>query len=108
MPIPDRVSSTRPLDNVVPADAPRFVREVTAQMMRGHGDELPVSALPHDGTYPSATTRYEKSNVSDRVPLWEPDLVITSYSIHYTKLYDDGMRADERTVPALDAQVGFP
>jgi pyruvate-ferredoxin/flavodoxin oxidoreductase len=44
--------------------------------MRGHGDDLPVSMLPVDGTYPSATAKWEKSNVSDEVPLWEPDLCI--------------------------------
>ena len=74
--LPARVTSKRPLAEVVPANAPLFVREVTAQMMRGHGDDLPVSAMPVDGTYPSATTRFEKSNVSDHVPLWEPDLCI--------------------------------
>lgn len=74
--IPDTASSTRPLDEMIPNEAPRFVREVTAQMMRGHGDDLPVSMLPVDGTYPSGTTRWEKSNVSDRVPAWEPDLCI--------------------------------
>ena len=71
----DRLSQ-RPLDDVVPATAPRFVREVTAEMMRGHGDDLPVSKLPFDGTYPSATTRWEKANVSDQIPIWEQDLCI--------------------------------
>jgi len=71
-----KATSTRPLDDVVPDHAPQFVREVTAQMMRGHGDDLPVSMLPVDGTYPSATTQFEKGNVSDRVPKWEPDLCI--------------------------------
>ena len=74
--VPKQVSNDRLLDDVVPADAPKFVREVTAQMMRGHGDELPVSKMPIDGTYPSATARFEKGNVSDSVPLWEPDLCI--------------------------------
>ncbi|MDH5455764.1 MAG: pyruvate:ferredoxin (flavodoxin) oxidoreductase, partial [Gammaproteobacteria bacterium] len=74
--VPAKATSERSLDDVVPASAPRFVREVTAQMMRGHGDDLPVSALPVDGTYPSATTMFEKGNVSDRVPQWEPDLCI--------------------------------
>ena len=64
------------MDAVVPDSAPDFVREVTAQMMRGHGDDLPVSKLPVDGTYPSGTTRWEKSNVSDEVPLWREDLCI--------------------------------
>ena len=65
-----------PMDQVVPKNAPDFVREVTAQMMRGHGDELPVSKLPVDGTYPSGTTQWEKSNVSDTVPVWREDLCI--------------------------------
>jgi len=74
--IPSAPSSTSPLDELVPPEAPRFVREVTATMMRGHGDDLPVSKLPFDGTYPSGTTRWEKSNVSDRVAAWEPALCI--------------------------------
>jgi len=65
-----------PLDEIVPPESPQFVREVTALMMRGHGDDLPVSKLPFDGTWPSGTTKWEKSNVSDRVPAWEPDLCI--------------------------------
>ncbi len=74
--IPTGRLSNRPLDELVPKEAPRFVREVTAAMMRGHGDDLPVSMLPADGTYPSGTTRWEKSNVSDRVPVWDKDLCI--------------------------------
>jgi pyruvate-ferredoxin/flavodoxin oxidoreductase len=60
----------------VPAKAPKFVQEVTAVMMADHGDQLPVSMMPVDGTYPSGTTQWEKRNVSDLVPLWEPDLCI--------------------------------
>jgi pyruvate-ferredoxin/flavodoxin oxidoreductase len=56
--------------------APEFVQEVTSVMMAGHGDELPVSKMPIDGTYPSGTTQWEKRNVSDLVPLWEPDTCI--------------------------------
>ncbi|MCX6315643.1 MAG: pyruvate:ferredoxin (flavodoxin) oxidoreductase [Bacteroidetes bacterium] len=56
--------------------APAFVKEVTALMMAGHGDELPVSKMTVDGTYPSGTTKWEKRNISDLVPVWEPDLCI--------------------------------
>lgn len=56
--------------------APDFVKNVTAVMMADHGDQLPVSMMPIDGTYPSGTTQWEKRNVSDLVPLWEPDLCI--------------------------------
>ncbi|MDH3429897.1 MAG: pyruvate:ferredoxin (flavodoxin) oxidoreductase [Gammaproteobacteria bacterium] len=74
--IPTDRRSERHLDPVVPERAPDFVREVTAEMMRGHGDDLPVSKMPVDGTYPSGTTQWEKSNVSDTVPVWEQDLCI--------------------------------
>jgi pyruvate-ferredoxin/flavodoxin oxidoreductase len=74
--IPASRRSEHDMEAVVPDHAPEFVREVTAQMMRGHGDELPVSKMPADGTYPSGTTRWEKSNVSDDVPLWREDLCI--------------------------------
>jgi pyruvate-ferredoxin/flavodoxin oxidoreductase len=74
--VPDEVVDGEPLVSRVTADAPVFVQEVTAAMMRGHGDDLPVSKLPVDGTYPSATSKWEKSNVSDEVPLWDPELCI--------------------------------
>ena len=61
----------------VPADAPEFVQRVTAEMMAGRGDELPVSALPVDGTYPDAARRaYEKRNIADEIPVWDPTLCI--------------------------------
>ena len=62
--------------SVVPEGAPDFVRDVTAVMMDGRGDELPVSAIPADGTYPSGTTKWEKRNIADQVPVWEPDICI--------------------------------
>jgi pyruvate-ferredoxin/flavodoxin oxidoreductase len=62
--------------SLVPADAPEFVRMVTAPMLAGRGDDLPVSALPADGTYPSGTSRYEKRNISDLVAVWDPELCI--------------------------------
>ncbi len=74
--VPGRPTSLREPRPVVPADAPEFVRTVTAAMMAGRGDELPVSALPPDGTYPSGTAAYEKRNISDLVALWDPDLCI--------------------------------
>ena len=60
----------------VPADAPEFVRTVTAAMLAGAGDSLPVSALPVDGSYPSGTTRYEKRSISDIVAEWDADACI--------------------------------
>ena len=74
--IPGKASSTIGIAEVVPARAPEFVREVTARMMKGEGDQLPVSMIPADGTYPSGTTKWEKRNIADVVPVWEPDLCI--------------------------------
>jgi pyruvate-ferredoxin/flavodoxin oxidoreductase len=74
--VPGRVTSARELPAVVPVSAPEFVRSVTAAMMAGRGDDLPVSALPADGTYPSGTAAYEKRNISELVAQWDPDLCI--------------------------------
>ena len=74
--IPDDVTSDHSQPPAVPGNAPDFVRNVTAMMMAGMGDALPVSAMPIDGTFPSGTTKWEKRNISQFVPVWEPDLCI--------------------------------
>jgi pyruvate-ferredoxin/flavodoxin oxidoreductase len=106
--VPGRVTSRRPMAAVVPAIAPRFVQEVTAVMLAGDGDELPVSKLPVDGTYPSGTARWEKRNIADFVPLWEPALCIQCgncsfvcpHSVIRAKFYHEALLAD--------APEGFP
>ncbi|HKI63575.1 MAG TPA: pyruvate:ferredoxin (flavodoxin) oxidoreductase, partial [Burkholderiales bacterium] len=93
---PKRGRRGRELPPAVPADAPEFVRSVTAPMLLGRGDALPVSLLPADGTYPSGTTRFEKRNVADEVPVWEPQLciqcgqcaVVCPHSVIRAKTYD--------------------
>lgn len=57
-------------------EMPEFVRHVTMEIMSGRGDLLPVSAFPVDGTYPVATAQWEKRNIAQDVPVWEPDLCI--------------------------------
>ncbi len=74
--IPDTITNVIELAAPVAETAPAFVRDVTAAMMVGRGDELPVSALPVDGTFPSGTAAFEKRNVSDTVPVWEQDICI--------------------------------
>lgn len=69
-------TNTSRLPDTVSALAPEFVQKVTATMMRGEGDNLPVSLMPIDGTYPSATTKWEKRNISDTVPVWDADTCI--------------------------------
>lgn len=61
---------------VVPAEAPDFVQKVTARLLAGEGDSIPVSLLPADGTYPSGTTRWEKRNIADDVAIWDPESCI--------------------------------
>jgi pyruvate-ferredoxin/flavodoxin oxidoreductase len=58
----------------VPQAAPDFVQRVTAQIMAGHGDRLPVSALPVDGTFPTDTAKWEKRSIAHAVPVWESDV----------------------------------
>ncbi len=74
--VPSAVISDAERIPPVPADAPEFVRTVTAAMLAGAGDSLPVSALPVDGSYPSGTTRYEKRSISDIVAEWDPEACI--------------------------------
>ncbi len=65
---------TKEITPAVSANAPEFVQNVLAKIIAGEGDELPVSAFPADGTYPAATTKYEKRNIAEQVPVWDPSL----------------------------------
>jgi len=66
----------RPRPPTVPESAPDFVKRVTALILAGHGDKLPVSAFPVDGTWMTGTTKYEKRGIALDVPAWEPSLCI--------------------------------
>ena len=74
--VPGAASSGFDRRPAVPEAAPEFVRRVTSLMLVGEGDALPVSALPCDGTYPTATTQWEKRNIATHVPVWDPDVCI--------------------------------
>ena len=73
---PDKVTSKIHMRPPVPEDAPEFVKKVTGEIIAGRGDKLPTSLLPDDGTYPVGTTKYEKRNIADEIPVWEPDFCI--------------------------------
>ena len=60
----------------VPAEAPDFVKTVTAKMMEGHGEDIPVSQFPNDGRWPTATTQWEKRNIAVQVSQWDPEACI--------------------------------
>ena len=74
--LPTAVTSRRPMAHLVPDDAPDFVRQVTAVLLAGDGDRLPVSAFPPDGTFPSGTAKYEKRAIAEEIPIWDPDICI--------------------------------
>ncbi len=69
-------ASGGPMPPVVPEEAPDFVQRITALMLAGRGDDLPVSAFPEDGTWPVGTARWEKRNIAGEIPIWEPELCI--------------------------------
>ena len=68
------VSSKTKMPPLVAEHAPDFVHDVTARIISGHGDDLPVSAIPDDGTWPLGTAAYEKRKLALELPRWEPDL----------------------------------
>ena len=72
--IPAGAAADSPTDRRPPvsADAPEFVRKVTSLILAGQGDDLPVSAMPADGTWPTATARYEKRDIAAEIPVWDP------------------------------------
>ncbi len=74
--IPATATSTLHRLPPVPAAAPDFVQRVTAAILAGHGDDLPVSAFPVDGTFPVGTTQWEKRNLALELPLWDPSICI--------------------------------
>jgi len=74
--VPDKVTSKLTVHPPVSAQAPVFVREVLGEIIAGRGDDLPVSAFPVDGTFPSATARWERRNIALEIPVWEPEVCI--------------------------------
>lgn len=74
--VPETVTSTLELSAVVSNKAPEFVQDVTASIIAGQGDMIPVSKMPIDGTYPTATAKWEKRNIAQDVPVWDPEVCI--------------------------------
>ncbi len=96
----------------VPGNAPAFVKDVTGEIIAGRGHLLPVSKLPNDGTYPVGTTKYEKRNIAEMIPVWDPEVCIqcgdcSAVCPHATirmKAYDEKYLADApETFKSIDA-----
>ncbi len=73
---PAKTAGSIHMKSPVPAEAPAFVKSVTAEIIAGRGEKLAVSMLPDDGTWPSATTQWEKRNIAEETPVWDPETCI--------------------------------
>jgi pyruvate-ferredoxin/flavodoxin oxidoreductase len=74
--VPSKADNSFDIKSPVPASAPVFVKEVEGVILQGRGDDLPVSKIPIDGTFPTATTQYEKRNIAFDIPEWDAALCI--------------------------------
>jgi pyruvate-ferredoxin/flavodoxin oxidoreductase len=82
--------------------APTFVRSVLGQIIAGTGDDLPVSALPPDGTFPTGTAKWEKRNIAQEIPVWDEELciqcgkcvLVCPHAVIRAKVYDSGLLAN--------------
>lgn len=110
--VPEKVTGTFDLRPPVAAGAPAFVQNVTAEIIAGRGDLLPVSAMPVDGTYPSGTAKWEKRNIALEIPVWDESICIQCgkcvfvcpHAVIRAKVYDskhlEGAPAAFKHVPA--------
>ncbi|MDR7522504.1 MAG: pyruvate:ferredoxin (flavodoxin) oxidoreductase [Armatimonadota bacterium] len=115
--IPERVTAEVPRRPLVPESAPDFVRRVTAVLMAGGGDLLPVSAFSPDGTWPVGTTRWEKRNIAHEIPVWDPAICIQCnkcvfvcpHAVIRAKIYEpqhlDGAPPTFKSVPYRSQEI---
>ncbi len=95
--VPEKVTSKIQLQPAVSGNAPEFVQKVTACMIAGKGDDLPVSKMPDDGTYPVGTAQWEKRNIALEVPVWDESIciqcnkcvVVCPHATIRAKVYDE-------------------
>ncbi|HEY6184730.1 MAG TPA: pyruvate:ferredoxin (flavodoxin) oxidoreductase, partial [Terriglobales bacterium] len=100
--VPSEVTSKISMLAPFSAQAPKYEREVLGAIYAGHGDELPVSAFPCDGTFPTATAKWEKRNLALEIPVWDTKTciqcgkcaMVCPHSVIRIKVYDSGALAD--------------
>jgi len=111
---PEKVTSKLHMKPPVPDDAPEFVKKVTGEIIAGRGDKIPASLLPDDGTYPSGTTKYEKRNIADEIPVWESELciqcgecsLVCPHAAIRVKFYDPKyLESAPETFKSIDAKI---
>jgi pyruvate-ferredoxin/flavodoxin oxidoreductase len=100
--VPAEVSSAIHVQAGLPDTAPTFVHDVLGMMVAKEGDTLPVSALPCDGTYPTGTSKWEKRNIAEFIPVWDPDVcvqcgkcvMVCPHAVIRGKAYDEAVLAN--------------
>ncbi len=100
--MPNQVTSKIQLQPPVSGNAPDFVKEVTAKIIAGEGDDIPVSKFPVDGTFPLSTTKWEKRNIALEVPVWDPEVciqcnkcvMVCPHATIRAKVYDEKLLKD--------------
>jgi len=115
--VPAEVTSEITRPDIVSSKAPQYVREVVSKMIEQRGDELPVSAMPADGTFEVGTAKWEKRNISQEIPVWEDDLCIQCgkcvficpHAVIRTKIYDpkclEGAPSTFKSTQARDREL---
>jgi len=100
--VPDRVTTGFDILPPVSPGASDFVRNVLGEIVAGRGDDLPVSALPPDGTFPTGTARWEKRNIAQEIPVWDEQLciqcgkcvLVCPHGVIRAKIYDSSLLAN--------------
>ncbi|HUF00556.1 MAG TPA: pyruvate:ferredoxin (flavodoxin) oxidoreductase [Anaerolineales bacterium] len=100
--VPAAITSTVTRRQSVPNEAPEFVRNVLGEIIGSNGDNIPVSAFPVDGTFPTGTTQWEKRNIALDIPVWEADLciqcgkcvMVCPHAVIRHKVYDEKLLAN--------------
>ncbi len=117
--VPEKVTSQIEMPPAFAAGAPKFERDVLSVIYAGHGDDLPVSAFPVDGTFPTGTAKWEKRNIALEIPVWDTKLciqcgkcaMVCPHAVLRIKVYDakqlEGAPATFKSTEVRDKEKGW-